>query len=129
MIIAGIGVIGMIARHVIAMATAMTARVIVLIGDRRRSIASHAIARHLCIVAGMRMCAGAIIATALTALMTIRSSPITGHDASAIHPISETKKPRLIRGFFLHSSCFGNQVTKAPIEAATSPMATAIITP
>ncbi len=68
----------------IAVITVMTAA----IGVRHRSIAT---ARRRSIAAAIRMFAGAITVIVPIAPTTIRSSPIMGRDASAIHPICDAK--------------------------------------
>jgi len=82
--------------HVIAMDTGIIARIIgriIEIGVRRSIVIRRAIAQPRCIVVATRMCAGATIAIAPTAHMTIRSSPIMGQGVSAIRPIFKQKSP------------------------------------
>lgn len=76
---------------------ALTIGMIVVIGGRLPLIAT---VQLRSIVAATRMCVGATIVIALIEPMITRSSPITGRGASATRPISESKKPRIVRGFF-----------------------------
>ena len=101
------------------------------IGVRHHAIVitHRAIAPHQSIVAvATRMYAGASIAIGHTGFMTIRFSPITAHAASVIRLIFKQKSPGQT-GAFSRDYLIQDQVTKAPMDAATSPMATAIITP
>lgn len=74
--------------HTIAMTDA--------IGDRRLPTAT---VQRRSIAAATRMCAGATTVIAPIEPMIIRSSPITGHGASAIRHISKTNKPRFPGAF------------------------------
>lgn len=77
----------------------LTIGMIVVIGGHLPSIAT---VQPRPIGVATRMCVGATIVIALIEPTITRSSPITGRGASATRHISESKKPRIVRGFFLN---------------------------
>ena len=102
--VAEIDVIGVMVTGITAPITDHTIGRITGIGVRPHAIVitHRAIAQLQYIVAvATRMSAGASIAIGHTGLMTIRFSPITAHAASVIRHISEQKKPRTNRGYFI----------------------------
>lgn len=79
--------------------TVLTIGMIVVIGGHLPPIAT---VQLRSIGVATRMCVGATIVIALIEPTITRSSPITGRGASATRHISESKKPRIVRGFFLN---------------------------
>lgn len=116
--------------RVIVMATGHTIGRIIAIGDHHPFIAINhrVIALHRFIAAAaMPMCAGALTAIVHIGPMTTLSSPIMVHAVNAIRHIYKQKSPG--QPGLSYKKGFKDQVTKAPIDAATRPIAMAIITP